>query len=192
MIGPKIKTAPSKTRAARPTLTIIAIVFFLAGLSRLGLGVADVLAAETELPDDPTALPIPTETLLAALQSREAALLANEQKLADRQSELDAAEAEIRTQLANLKAAEEQLLQTLSRTESAAEDDVVRLVSVYENMKPKQAAELFSQMDVDFAAGFFVRLRPDFAGAIMAELDPVTAYAISAVLAGRHARTPRN
>lgn len=185
---------PPSAPGARPTLVVIAALFFLAGLSRLGLGVADVIAAETTPPQDSVASPPPTDTaaLFAALQARDAALAAKERALAERQASLDQAAADIRAQLNDLAQAEERLLQTLSLTESAAESDVARLVAVYENMKPGQAAALFAQMDVQFAAGFFIRLRPDFAGAVMAELDPVAAYAISAVLAGRHAETPRD
>lgn len=178
------------TNPRRPALTLIALILVLAGASRLGLGVAHVVAAESEGPADP---PSPeTSSLLAALQAREDRLRAAETALAERQTALAAAEADIRRQLDALAQAEEQLKQTLSLTETAAEADVARLISAYESMKPKQAAELFSQMDVGFAAGFFGRLRPDFAGAVLAEMDPTIAYAISAVLAGRHAQTPRN
>lgn len=184
----------AQTSAGRQALTILALLFFLAGLSRLGLGVADVIAAETDIPAiaPDTLTAATTDALLLALQAREAKIQANEADIANQKAALADAQAELRQQLDKLAAAEEQLLQTLSLTETAAEDDVTRLVAVYENMKPKQAAELFGQMDVEFAAGFFVRLRPDFAGAVMAELDPIVAYAISAVLAGRHAGTPRN
>lgn len=183
----------SQSLIVHPVLGVIAVLFFAAGLSRAGLGVADVIAAETEFPT-PVALgdAEQTETLLAALQEREARILAEEDALSEREKSLAAAQADITTQLQALASAEQQLLQTLSLTESAAEDDVFRLVAVYENMKPAQAALLFSQMDPTFAAGFFIRLRPDFAGAVMAELDPIVAYAISAILAGRHAQTPRN
>jgi len=192
MIWNSLRRPP--TRAAHPALTLIAALFFVAGLSRLGMGVAAVIAAETEaaVPQSEAASVGATDALLAALTAREATIDAEEADLAQKKAALAAAEADIRSQLATLAEAEARLLQTLSLTESAAEDDVTRLVAIYENMKPAQAAELFGQMDVDFAAGFFVRLRPDFAGAVMAELDPVSAYAISAVLAGRHARTPRN
>jgi flagellar motility protein MotE (MotC chaperone) len=178
------------TNPRRPALTILAVILVMAGASRIGLGVARVVAAETESPTAPG--PSETSSLLAALQAREERLRAGEAALAERQSALAAAEADIRRQLDTLAQAEEQLKQTLSLTETAAEADVARLVSAYESMKPKQAADLFSQMDVTFAAGFFGRFRPEFAGAVLAEMDPTIAYAISAVLAGRHARTPRN
>lgn len=185
-------TSVSRAFTIQPALAILAALFFCAGLSRLGLGVVEAWAADPDV-TAPLADPVTqTENLLAALQAREDQVLADEAALAERKAQLDAAQADIAAQLASLTAAEERLLQTLSLTESAAEDDVARLVAVYENMKPAQAAVLFAQMDVTFAAGFFIRLRPDFAGAVMAELDPVAAYAISAVLAGRHANTPQN
>lgn len=179
----------SGTSGAR-ALSILALLFFIAGLSRLGLGVVEVFAAENEtLPPLERA---ETDRLLAALKAREEQVRQKETEMAQRQQTLEKAEQNIRDQLAALAAAEAQLLKTLSLTEAAAENDVARLVTVYENMKPKQAAELFAKMDVTFAAGFFARLRPDFAGAVMAEMDPTSAYAISAVLAGRHAGTPKN
>jgi flagellar motility protein MotE (MotC chaperone) len=178
------------TNPRRPALTILAVMLVLAGASRIGIGVAEVVAAET---DSQTAVAPPeSPTLLAALQAREDRLREAEAALSERQSALTAAEADIRRQLDMLAQAEAQLKQTLSLTETAAETDVARLVSAYESMKPKQAAELFSQMDVSFAAGFFGRLRPDFAGAVLAEMDPTIAYSISVVLAGRHARIPQN
>lgn len=80
----------------------------------------------------------------------------------------------------------------LTIADDAAEGDVTRLVAVYENMKPKDATALFAVMDADFAAGFLARMKPEAAAAIMAGLDPKVAYTISAVLAGRNARAPRN
>ena len=177
------------TRVAIGALPVLAALLLMAGASRLGLGVASVIAAENE-DTTPQSVPDTPERLLAALREREERLRRSEEELARRQAAAAQAEEAIKTQLQALEEAEAQLLQTLSLTATAAETDITRLVSVYENMNPKQAAELFAAMDVNFAAGFFIRLRPEFAGLVLAELDPVQAYAISAVLAGRHALTP--
>ncbi|MDD7970753.1 MotE family protein [Roseinatronobacter alkalisoli] len=192
-------TAKAKTpgrRGASSALLVLAGMFFLAGMSRLGLGVAEVIAAEnTPIAAETTTAaqvnPADPGDLFQSLRAREARLQQMEDNLTQRAQDLQQAEAEIRQQIEQLALAEQRLLQTVALTESSAEDDVARLTTVYEHMKPQQAAELFSQMDVQFAAGFFARLRPDFAGAVMAALDPVTAYAISAVMAGRNANTPR-
>ncbi|MBN2759001.1 MAG: hypothetical protein JXQ79_00760 [Rhodobacteraceae bacterium] len=173
---------------------LLAALFFTAGLSRLSLGVVTAIAADTTAtpatepqPDTPNA-----GALFEALRAREARLLEQEQALAARADALRTAEENLRTQIADLQAAEERLSATLAVTESAAETDLIRLTTVFEHMKPPQAAALFSTMDTEFAAGFIARLDPQFAGEVMAELDPTLAYGISAVLAGRHAQTPRD
>ena len=110
--------------------------------------------------------------------------------MAARQSELASAEAEIAIRLEELRVAEEELSKTLSLAERAAETDVSRLTTVYENMKPRDAAALFSTMSPDFAAGFIGRMNAEAAAAILTGLEPDTAYAISVVLAGRNVDVP--
>lgn len=183
-----------RQKGTASVLLVLSLLFFGAGLSRLGLGVAEVIAAEPTTPDETAETvqnPDPGD-LFAALRAREAQLEAAEAALQTRQAALRAAERDIEAQIATLTDLEAQLAATLRQTESAAEQDLARLTTVFENMKPQQAADLFGQMDTEFAAGFMARLRPDFAGEVMAGLDPVIAYAITAVLAGRHARTPKN
>jgi flagellar motility protein MotE (MotC chaperone) len=194
-----MSTPAGKATGTSSILFVLAMLFLAAGMSRLGLGVAEVIAAESTSADAavtagqpmPSLPPDPAD-LLAVLLAREERLAAEEEALRARTAQLRAAEAQLARQIEALEAAEARLASTLRITETAAEDDLQRLTSVFENMKPQQAAELFGQMDTEFAAGFIARLRPDFAGEIMAGLDPVTAYAISAIIAGRHARTPRN
>ena len=130
------------------------------------------------------------EAVLAAFAERDAALSFKEQELAERQAQLAVVEAELTNRLSELAAAEESLQLTLSLAERAAETDVGRLTTVYENMKPRDAAALFSTMAPDFAAGFIGRMNPESAAAILTGLEPDIAYAISVVLAGRNADVP--
>jgi len=188
---------PRKIQGGRSyVLILLATMFFAAGLSRLGLGVAEVIAGET-FADAAEAAPLPLPhaddpgDLFAALQARRAELDAFEAAIEARAQTLRDAEVELQRSMEQLLAAETRLAATLRITATAAEDDLAHLTSVFESMKPPQAAALFSQMDTEFAAGFVSRLRPDFAGEVMSALDPLIAYGISAVLAGRHARTPR-
>lgn len=187
---------PSRQKGTSSILFLLSLLFLGAGMSRLGLGVVEVIAAETNATIDSmeqTHTPeLDPGDLFATLRAREKRLEQAEADLEARRTALRAAEVELERQIASLTQIEAQLAETLRLTEGAAEQDLSRLTTVFEHMKPQQAAELFSQMDTEFAAGFMARLRPDFAGEVMAGLDPVIAYAISAVLAGRHARTPRN
>lgn len=188
-------------RRGSPVLLLLALLFFVTGLSRVGMGVVAAFAqdssfpapiAESDAADSDADINREPGDLFAALQIRDAEIRAREHRLDERAAELRSAQAQLQEQLNRLAEAEAQLAATLHRTETAAEDDLRHLTVVFENMKPAQASELFSQMDVEFAAGFIGRLRPDFAGEVMSALDPVIAYGISAVLAGRNARTPRN
>lgn len=130
--------------------------------------------------------------LLLAFQKREEEISEAEKKLAVRQKALQVAGDEIEKRLATLQSAEESLKSLLALADTAAEDDLAQLTSVYENMKPKQAAELFETMEPAFAAGFLGRMRPDTAAAIMAGLSPQAAYSVSVILAGRNADVPKN
>lgn len=175
-------------------LLLLAALFFAAGLSQLSLGVANAIAAEDTEPGPPPVQAPSADggALFEALRAREMRVAEAEKALEARAETLRDAEQSLRAQLDQLQAAEDRLAATLSQTETAAETDLTRLTTVFEHMKPPQAAALFSTMETEFAAGFIARLDPQFAGEVMAELDPMLAYGISAVLAGRHARTPRN
>lgn len=129
--------------------------------------------------------------LLLAIREREAQLEARADELADRARVLEAAQARFAEQEARLVDAEARLSATLARAEVAAEDDVGRLVAVFESMKPDRAAAVFETMEPGFAAGFLARMNRDAAARLLSGLTPERAYAISAVIAGRNAGAPR-
>ncbi len=191
-----------KRSSARGTLLAIALLLASSAVVRLygvtgqalARGVAE--AQETGAPDEATPKVCQSEADMAALLStlleRERAVEAREAALADRARALDLAESEVRENLEALTAAEEALRGTMALAQTAAEDDIARLTSVYENMKPRDAAALFQAMAPEFAAGFLGRMRPEAAAGIMAGLPAETAYGISVVLAGRNANAPKN
>ncbi len=176
-------------------LAVIGLLFLASGALRLGNGVGQALAMEAEMPvAAPSAEPQTCEVLPAALaealSARESAVEFGEIALKDRTAALDLAEAAITKRLAELIAAEEALAGTLAIADQAAEQDLARLTTVYETMKPKDAAALFETMAPAFAAGFLGRMQPQAAAAVLSGLKPETAYQISLVLAGRNAETP--
>ena len=187
-----------RQRGGRNVLMAIAAMLALSGVLRLGNGAGSAFASGADAAepgpaaqggDDCTA-PEDIATVLAALDDRESRVAARESQLADRLQALAVAETQIQRNMAALEAAESRLSSTMARASTAAEEDLDRLTSVYENMKPKDAAPVFAAMDPKFAAGFLGRMRPDVAAAILAGLAPETAYAISALLAGRNADAP--
>lgn len=191
-------TRKRRRRTGRGALWVIAMMLATSGLLRFGGETGRAIASEltatghdatpteahsTETPEDVAAV-------LELLREREARIAVREAAIEDRMQALAIAEDQVSRNLAELERVEAELKGTMALASTAAENDLARLTTVYENMKPKDAAPVFAAMDPQFAAGFLGRMRPDAAAAIMAGLEPEAAYTISVLLAGRNARVP--
>ncbi len=197
-------TKPRRQRRAR-VLPALAALFVAAALMRLVSGVGTALAQDPA-PEPPlvqavrvppAVLPLRSNPqsdaqLSLEIRDRERAVSSREAALQEREALLAAAQSRVEAQINALQTAETELSATMALADRAAEDDIARLVSVYEAMRPEQAAAVFSQMAPDFAAGFLGRLSPAAAAAILAGIDPRQAYALSAILAGRNALVPHD
>jgi flagellar motility protein MotE (MotC chaperone) len=186
-----MKTPPNPMRR----LAGIAILSLLI-LSGLGRVVSASLGAETAEADPPVAdlLCPPSEEvadLLRHVAARDAELDEREVAVSLREQDIRIAEQEVRAALAELRDARDALAARMAASDAASEEDVERLVSVYEGMKPKEAAALFEAMEARFAAGFLARMRAETASAIFSQMDPDAAYALSAIIAGRNADAAR-
>ncbi|WP_299026919.1 hypothetical protein [uncultured Sulfitobacter sp.] len=207
--------------AGRGSVMIIAALLLGSASLRVITSASSALAQESQLPTTPmAAVPKPTEDnsdkpvaasptedgplasaaisstgeisgLIHALTEREAQVLEREKQLEMRMRALTVADEEIQKRLQSLTETEQALRATLSLADEASEKDILRLTSVYESMKPKDAAALFEEMEPNFAAGFLGRMRPDVAAQVMAGLSPQVAYSISVILAGRNATAPK-
>lgn len=201
--------APAKRPAQSSPLRFVLACFIVSGLIRVGLtgpAIAEQYAAlgpdmaelntapETDFAAPATGcLPIgDADELVQAIALRASDLDAREAYVNMREAALNVAETRIAEQLAALVNAEDQLAATLSRADSAAEDDVARLTEVYERMKPEAAAAIFETMDVNFAAGFLARMQPEYAAGILSAMPADLAYSVSVIIAGRNAAAPRN
>lgn len=195
----KRKTVLQRSKGG--ALLLISVLMLSSGLLRIGLetgpalakSVADLAVDETETPQQAPAKldKARFHAMLVAFQEREERISALEVELADRQRAIEIAEKAVETQLQAILEAEQSLRATLAIADGAMEGDVARLTEVYENMKPKDAAALFSEMAPQFAAGFLSRMRADTAAAVLAGMAPDTAYSISVIMAGRHSGVPR-
>ena len=177
------------------TLAVIASLFIFSASLRI-IGVSSIAIASGDGGAAPAREPTEMretkdlDALLLSFKEREAKLDAYDEELAQRSSKLRDAEASIGKKMNELIEAETRLRELLAIADSASEDDVARLTTVYENMKPADAAALFEEMAPEFASGFLVRMRPEAAAAVMTGLEPQTAYSISVIIAGRNANAP--
>lgn len=183
-------------KIAPGALIVLALLFASSGALRLGSDLGAALAAISDLPTEdlpetPANCEAPPAALAQALKARGQEVAAREEMIADRMAALDLAEAAIEQRMSELAAAENDLKQTISIADGAAEQDLGTLTSVYEAMKPADAANLFSAMAPEFAAGFLSRMQPSAAAAILAGMTPEQAYSISVLIAGRNALAPK-
>lgn len=183
-------STPRQSRRAR-ILPVLSVVFLLGAGLRLVSGVGAALAQDPE----PTqaalrSSPVSDAQLSLEIRERERSVSQREADLQEREALLAAAQQRVQAQIDALQSAEAELSATMAQADRAAEEDIARLVSVFEAMEPEQAAAVFSEMDPQFAAGFLGRLSPTTAAAILAGLDPRQAYGFSAILAGRNALVP--
>jgi len=130
------------------------------------------------------------DALLAAIREREAQLEAESKRLAERAQTLNVAEAKLAEQLAAFEKARTDLEATLALADKAAERDIAQMTTVYENMKPDDAAKIFERMDVTFASGLLVRMRPDLAAEVLTSMNADTAYALTLMITSRNAKVP--
>ena len=187
-----------KARPARGTLVAIAALLLGSVIIRVGSNAGQAFArgatteeivaqkqgAECEPPKDMAGV-------LEAFKEREQRIETQETQIKSRMQALRVADRKIEEKLAALSQVEAKLKQTLALADTAAEDDLSKLTTVYESMKPKDAAALFEQMAPEFSAGFLGRMKPASAASIMAGLTAERAYTISVILAGRNANVPK-
>jgi len=159
--------------------------------TELAANASSAAAPVDHLTDSPQlATPTDTAQLLLDLRAREVALRRRETQVSEQESLISAAQTRLQAQMQALQGVEAELSATMALADRAAEEDISRLVTVFEAMKPEEASAVFAEMAPDFAAGFLGRLNPESAAAILAGLDPRLAYSLSALLAGRNALVP--
>lgn len=121
--------------------------------------------------------------LLQATQERSRQLDAWASELADRARMLEVIEARAAEQVRALEAQRRALETTLVGAEQKSQAEVARLVKIYENMDPKEAARIFEAMPAQIAAGFIRRMSESKSALVMGRLDPQHAFAITLAVA---------
>ena len=177
----------------RVALTVVLALLMTSGLARFVSASLDV-GDTAPISGPPSLLCPPSEEvadLLRQIEARGRDLDAREDSIALREQDIRVAGQEIRASMARLDEARAALEARMYASDAAADEDVARLVTVYEGMKPREAAALFEAMESAFAAGFLSRMRPERAAAVLSRMDSDKAYALSAVIAGRNADAAR-
>jgi flagellar motility protein MotE (MotC chaperone) len=195
------------------SVTVVFSTLVLAGVAKLGLsamsyvqpghalsgadfGSSYFVTAASAATEEPTAAPTeapplaglpegtPDEMLAAITAERE--LLENQRSvLAQRAAEIDLAKEMLAIETARLEELKQEVEALLERASMAHVADVDRLVALYSNMKPKDAAAIMDDLDLEVTVTVLGTMAERNAAPILAALNPVRARALSLILLER-------
>jgi flagellar motility protein MotE (MotC chaperone) len=145
-------------------------------------------AAEGEF--DPLTLTKAEIDVLRQLAKRRDELTARERALDDREAMLKATEQRIAAQVEQMRQMKAEYQQMRTQRDDAAEASMRRLVTVYEAMKPDEAARIFETMEGAVLLDVVTRMGERRLAPILAQMSPAKAQALTIAMAHRRAILP--
>lgn len=121
-------------------------------------------------------------SLDANIRNRQQTLDQREEGIQIREAMLRVAEERIQQQEQALKAVESSNSEKLLELKEARDKQQERLVSIYTNMKAKDAAEVFNGLDTQIIVSVLNRMATRNVGPILAEMDPAKAREVTEAL----------
>ncbi|PHQ69954.1 MAG: hypothetical protein COB97_06190 [Paracoccus sp.] len=110
------------------------------------------------------------------------------ESIEDRKAELAQAEQTLRERLVQLKSQKGGIRARRDTATEAVRDDIQRLVALYDQMKPAEAAAVLTNLPADFAAEILMRVRPETGARIIAAVEPRQAALLTAQMGARSVR----
>ena len=136
---------------------------------------------------DPT---LTEQVLLDRLASRRNELEAYEQELVMRASLIDAAEKRVNERTATLEALEAQIATLVEERKRLEQEQFTAIVSMYQTMKPKDAAGIFDALEIDVLVRVAKMMPPRKMAPILAEMDKTRAQELTVRLASETSENP--
>lgn len=149
------------------------------------LGADEELQPFVDLPDDPTLFTKSEIEVLQSLSLRRKELEERDREMDMRANLLRITETRVEERIAELKKIETQIGALLKRHDEEKEYKFKRLVKVYENMKPKDAARIFDIMEMKILLEMVERMKESKMAPILAKMNGDAAKALTIELANR-------
>ncbi len=147
---------------------------------------AGTIDAPMQVPDfDPDDLSAGEWDLLQQLSARRDALDRRARELDQREALLAVAEQRVDEKVAELEAVRAQLESLLGQVDEEGETQLMGLVSIYESMRPADAATIFNGLDLEVLISVLERMRGTKSAAILAGMNPERARLVTTELARR-------
>ncbi len=131
----------------------------------------------------------PIETM-RALEKERQRLAAEAQTIAEKRALADAAILRADTHVRELRTLRQDIEGLLTTLDAKADEDIERMRSLYETMKPKAAADILKSMDVAIIVQVLDRMPDRRAAPILSNLPVDLARAVMQVFAERHRPKP--
>jgi flagellar motility protein MotE (MotC chaperone) len=123
--------------------------------------------------------------VLESLNQRRQELEARARELDVRENLLAATEKRIQARLAEIKDAEARINATVHKKDEAEAARFKGLVSMYDNMKPKDAAKIFDRLDMRVLIELAAQINPRRMSDILAQMSPEVAERLTGEIAAR-------
>ncbi|MGC1776818.1 MAG: flagellar protein FlbB [Xanthobacteraceae bacterium] len=139
---------------------------------------------EMIIPTDGVALPTGAErAILERLQQRRQELDKRAQELDVREDLIKSAEKRMDAKISELKEVEAQIKQATNQKDDAEKAQLKGLVTMYENMKPRDAAKIFNGLEPSVLLEVVAQINPRTMADIAAQMSPDVAQRLTVELA---------
>jgi flagellar motility protein MotE (MotC chaperone) len=128
--------------------------------------------SEATPPKDPLEYTDEEVEVLQQLAKRREELELKSRQLDEREAMVAAAEQRMEQKMAELKALQSTVEDILKKRSDEEEQRLQALVMTYEKMKPKDAAQVFEELDMDLLADLVSRMKPAKSAPILAMVTP--------------------
>ena len=139
----------------------------------------------TPVPVDGHPLTPAERAILERLQARRQELEARARELDLRENLIKAAEKRLEARVAELKDAEARINEAMNHKDEAEQARFKGIVTMYENMKPKDAAKIFDRLDIKVLLDVASQIKPQKMSDILAQMSPEAAERLTVELARR-------
>ena len=141
--------------------------------------------AEAEGGEKPMQVSASERQVLESLLSRRQELEKRERALQLREKLLEAAEKRVEQRVSELKTIEERIEKSFGKQEESRKEQLKNLVSMYANMKPKDAARIFDKLEMSVLISVVEQMNTKKMAPIMAKMDSKVAQRLTVHLAKR-------
>jgi flagellar motility protein MotE (MotC chaperone) len=174
--SPPADAPPAPAAAAQPAS---------ASATQLAAAPTPQSAKSADFPGDPTLYSQADVDVLQKLAQRRTELENWANDLTMREQLLKAAEGKVEDRVSELKTVQTSIKGLLRQYDQEQENKLKSLVKVYETMKPKDAARIFEELDMDVLLDVVERMKETKLSPILAAMNPDKAKTVTVELAQR-------